>query len=209
MTSIRKYPVSESIVFHKTTAAYGGLSNMAAGFSLNVNDVVIPTAEHLYQACRFPNDPGLQQESISIPSPMTAKWVGRKHIEKTRKDWDQVRFKIMQCELELKLSQNWIDFSNLLISTENKQIVELSPKDKIWGAVKEGDFLIGTNALGRLLMFIRETFVKTNNQLFCVDPLNIPDFYFLGHPIETSCNENFYDEINWVLSNEIEKEVTL
>lgn len=209
MASVRKYLISDSIVFHKTTAAYGGLSNMAAGFSLNVNDVIIPTAEHLYQACRFPNEPQLQLEIISTASPMTAKWIGRKHIEKTRKDWNDIRFKIMQWVLELKLSQNWDNFSNLLISTYDKPIVELSPKDKIWGAVREGEFLVGTNALGRLLMFIRETYVKTNNQLICIEPLDLSQFCFLGHPIETICNENFYNEINWILSDENEAEVTI
>jgi ribA/ribD-fused uncharacterized protein len=202
MASIRKYPIAASVVFHKTTAAYGGLSNMAAGFSLNVNDVVIATAEHLYQACRFPEYPQLQWDILTTPSPMTAKWTGRKHLEKTRSDWDDVRFKIMQWALELKLSQNWEAFSSLLLSTEDKPIVELSPKDKIWGAVKIGDQLVGVNALGRLLMLTRETFVKPSIQPHCVEALKIPDFLLLGHPIELVCNDSYYEEINWSLSAE-------
>jgi hypothetical protein len=202
MKSSRSYPLSESIVFRKTKDDFGGLSNMASGFSLNINDIIIPTAEHLYQACRFPYHPALQFDIINEHSPMTAKWIGRKNIAHTRKDWDMTRFKIMQWVLEVKLSQNWETFGSLLMSTGNKHIVEQAPKDKIWGAVKEGDMLIGTNALGRLLMLIREKYVKTSQYKRCVSPVEIPDFLLFGHPIELVCNDNYHEEIMWSLSQE-------
>jgi ribA/ribD-fused uncharacterized protein len=202
MNSSRIYPLADSIVFHKTTAEYGGLSNMAGGYSLNINDVIISSVEHLYQACRFPSHPQLQLDIISEPSPMTAKWIGRKHIDLTRNDWSEVRFKIMQWVLEVKLSQNWETFGKLLLSTGDKPIVEKAPKDKIWGAVQEGDNLVGTNALGRLLMYVRERYVKTNNYQRCIEPLNIPDFMLLGHQIELVCNEHYQEEIRWSLSQE-------
>lgn len=202
MRQNRVYKVSESIVFHKTTAEYGGLSNMAAGYSLNINDIIIPTAEHLYQACRFPGNPELQVAIINEPSPMTAKWVGRKHIEKTRNDWEQVRFKIMKWVLEVKLSQNWESFGSLLKATGKMPIVEQARRDKVWGAVKENNLLVGVNALGRLLMQVREQYVVPNHQQRCVQPLEIPDFLFLGHPIEMVCNENYFEEIRWSSSND-------
>lgn len=200
MRQNRVYQLSETIIFHKTTAEFGGLSNMAGGYSLNINNIIIPTAEHLYQACRFPQNAELQFSIINEPSPMKAKWIGRAHIHETRADWDAVRFKIMQWVLEVKLSQNWENFSALLKATKNKPIVELTPKDKIWGAVKDGDKLVGVNALGRLLMFIRQQYVFTNLYQRCVEPLNIPDFLFLGHPIEIVCNDMYQEEIEWSLS---------
>jgi ribA/ribD-fused uncharacterized protein len=203
MRGSRTYPLSESIVFHKTTAEYGGLSNMAAGYSLNINDVIIPTAEHLYQACRFPAHPDIQLAIINENSPMNAKWVGRKHIDKTRPDWEQVKFKVMQWVLEVKLSQNWETFGELLLSTGDKNIIELTNKDKVWGAKKEdNNQLVGVNALGRLLMDIRERYVKTNIYQRCIEPLIIPNFLLFGFPIEMVCNEHYHEEIRWSLSGD-------
>jgi ribA/ribD-fused uncharacterized protein len=197
MANTRTYLPASSIVFHKTKAEFGGLSNMAAGYSVNINDVIIPTIEHLYQACRFPHLPQLQLDIISAPSPMKAKWIGRAQINLSRKDWDRVRFKIMQWCIEVKLSQNWESFGSLLRSTDSKPIVELAPRDKIWGATKDGDQLVGTNALGRLLMYVRERYVKTNDCQRCVHPLTIPNFTLLGNPIDRVCNENHLEEIRW------------
>jgi len=202
MRSSRIYSFPDSIVLRKTKDGFGGLSNMAAGFSLNINDIIIPTAEHLYQACRFPHHPQVQLDIINEPSPMTAKWISRKNIEHTRKDWDPVRFKIMQWVLEVKLSQNWETFGSLLMATEDKPIVEEAPRDKIWGAVRDGDTLTGTNALGRLLMLVREKYVKTGQYKRCVAPVDIPDFLLLGHPIGLVCNDNYHEEIRWSLSQE-------
>jgi ribA/ribD-fused uncharacterized protein len=200
MSQQRTYKLSDTIIFHKTTAAYGGLSNMAAGYSLNINDVIIPSAEHLYQLCRFPRNPEIQWQIITEPNPMKAKWISRAHNDNTRPDWNQVRYKIMQWVLEVKLSQNWNTFGTLLQKTEDKPIVELTNKDKVWGAKKEGDLLIGINALGRLLMLVRGKYVVANQYQRCVQPLNISDFLFLGHPIDLVCNQEFQEEINWSLS---------
>jgi ribA/ribD-fused uncharacterized protein len=199
----RTYLLTDSAVFKKTKEKFGGLSNMAAGFSLNVNDILIPSAEHLYQACRFPDHPEIQMDIINETNPMKAKWIGRKHISLSRSDWDQVCFKVMQWCLEIKLSQNWQTFGYLLASTEDKNIVELTTHPKIWGAVQQGDKLVGVNALGRLLMYIRERYVKTSDYQRCVQPLSIPDFKLLGHQIETICNEHYQDEIRWSLTREV------
>lgn len=202
MNNTRTYSTNDSIIFSKTTAPFGGLSNMAAGFSININDIIIPTAEHLYQACRFPDYPQLQLDIINEPSPMTAKQIGRNNIACTRNDWEQIRFKVMQWVLEVKLSQNWETFSGLLLETGNKNIVELTPTNKVWGAVKNGDILTGVNALGRLLMLMRERYAKTNNYQRCVPPLEVDNFMLLGYPIEMVCNEDYEAEIRWSLSEE-------
>src|SRR5580698_10128284 len=120
--SMRIYSISDSIVFKKTKEAFGGLSNMAAGYSVCVHDILIPTSEHLYQACRFPEYPELQWDIINEKSPMRDKWIGRANIKLTRPDWEQVQFKVMQWAIEVKLSQNWDAFSALLLSTGTKNI---------------------------------------------------------------------------------------
>jgi len=200
---IRTYLLTDSIVFRKTKEEFGGLSNMASGFSIKINDVVIPSAEHLYQACRFPDYPNLQWDIIQQHSPMNAKWVSRANTKLTRSDWDSVRFKIMQWVLEVKLSQNWEKFSCLLLQTEKKPIVEASPKDKVWGAVRDGNCFVGINALGRLLMLVRNEYVYKLKHNRCVQPLAIENFLFLGNKIDMICVDeyadhdctNFYDNI--------------
>lgn len=200
MTHCRTYQIKEAVIFQKTTMEFGGLSNMAAGYSLNVNDIIIPTAEHLYQACRFPQHPKLQWDIIHEKSPMKAKWIGRGNIDKTRKDWNEVRFAIMKWVLEVKLSQNWESFGTLLRQTKGKPIVELTQKDKVWGVIKQGEILVGINALGRLLMDIREKYIMTDDYQRCVFPIEIPEFKICGQQIEMVCNDDFIAEIEWSIS---------
>lgn len=204
MRNFRTYLMKDAVIFQKTTLDFGGLSNMAAGFSLNVNDIIIPTAEHLYQACRFPQHPHLQWDIISEPNPMKAKWIGKGNIEKTREDWNDVRFAIMKWVLEVKLSQNWETFGSLLRMTGEKPIVELTQKDKVWGAMRQGDNLVGVNALGRLLMYLRENYVMKNDYQRCVFPLEITEFRLCDQQIEMVCNDHFVAEIEWSLSQAVD-----
>lgn len=187
--SERTYNSSDVIAFKSTKEEFGGLSNMAPGYSLRVNDVIIPTAEALYQACRFPLFPQIQEEIINQNSPMTAKMVSRKYHGHTRQDWEEVKYDIMYWVLKVKLSQNYEKFSNLLKKTGSAPIVELSNKDKDWAVVPEGsNTLRGKNALGRLLMQLRSEFVHHNNSNDCVTSLNIHGFLLYGSEIETVCN---------------------
>lgn len=192
----RVYNISEVVTFRKTSAPFGGLSNMAPGFSLNINGIIVKSAEHLYQAMRFPINPEIQAMILEEVSPMTAKMISKKYsLKYTRPDWLNVRFAVMKWVLEIKLSQNWNTFGELLLRTENKAIVELTPKDKIWGAVLKGSTLEGTNALGRMLMFIREEYVKKNNHLRCIQPVVIPAFLLFNNPIEIVCDDVFYSDL--------------
>jgi ribA/ribD-fused uncharacterized protein len=203
MKDTREYLASEVVTFRSTKEELGGLSNMAPGFSLNVNGVIIPSTEHLYQACRFPLFPAIQLEIISQTSPMTAKMVSRKYNKFTRQDWIDVRIKIMRWCLEIKLSQNWDKFSSVLLKTGDKPIVEVSHKDKIWAAVHEGDRLVGMNALGRLLMQLREKRVKSHTSMRCVEPLPLVAFLLYGSPIEEVCNESFEEELRYALVDDV------
>ncbi len=185
----RIYKKEEVITFKSTKERYGGLSNMAPGYSIRVNDVIIPSSEALYQACRFPLFPEIQQEIIEQNSPMTAKMISRKYSKHTRQDWEIVKYDIMYWALQVKLSQNFDKFSKLLIETGNKPIVELSNKDKDWAAVETNEnTLIGKNALGRLLMQLRSEYIHKNKNIDCVEPINIIGFLLYGSDIETVCN---------------------
>ena len=186
---MRSYKRSDVIVFRKTKEQYGGLSNMASDFPLCVNGVAIRTAEALYQACRFPDLPEIQLKLIAEKSPMTAKMKSKPHRKNTRPDWDFTRVKIMRWCLRVKLAQNWEKFGELLLSTGDLPIVEESRKDQFWGAKLDPEgILVGVNALGRLIMELREDYKKIlNSDTFVVEPLDIDNFRLNNNPIETIC----------------------
>lgn len=197
--SERTYNKSDVVYFKSTKANFGGLSNMASGYSIRVNDIIIPSAEALYQACRYPLFPAIQQEIIQQNSPMTAKMKSRKYLEYTRQDWEKVKYSIMYWVLQVKLSQNFDKFSQILLETSNKPIVELSNKDKDWAAVEvEKGILVGKNALGRLLMQLRKEYLNSANYIECVHPVDIFGFLLYGSQIESVCNPKMEFEKNYL-----------
>ncbi len=183
----RKYKRSEVVIFRKTNEEFGGLSNMAPGFPIEIDGIHIRTSEALYQACRFPHSEKIQKIIIEQKSPMTAKMKSKPFRRETRGDWMNVRINIMRWCLRVKLACNWDKFKQLLMATENKPIVEESRRDKFWGAIPNGDeILIGQNILGRLLMELREE-LKNNDisTLEIVEPPPIENFVLLNKKIPT------------------------
>jgi len=191
-SQVRIYDRTKSVVFLRTKDSFGGLSNMAGGFSLCVNGIKFRTAEALYQACRFPHLPEIQQLIIDAPSPMIAKMTSKLNLELSRSDWIRVRVRIMRWCLRAKLLENWQSFGNLLLESGDKPIVELSFKDEFWGAKPVDKFkLVGMNVLGRLLMELREELNSDqHDSLLRVIPVQISDFILLGLPIETLTKES-------------------
>ncbi len=189
--SERTYKLDEVITFRKTTEKFGGLSNMSSGFSLFVNEINIANTEILYQACRFPLFPNIQEEIISKTNPMEAKKISRKYLNCTRQDWNDVKFKVMRWCLRVKYIQNVTSFSKLLCETSNKPIVEYSSTDNIWGAIPvKKDLLQGKNALGRLLMELREKYVVEQTNVEFIEPVDIPAFLLFNNPIKkTYCSD--------------------
>ncbi len=184
------YKSDDVVCFKKTREAFGGLSNMAAGYPIKVNGVPILTSEALYQACRFPHLPDVQKAIISAKSPMAAKMIGKPYRSQSREDFDTVKVDIMRWCLLLKLSQNSMAFGRLLISTKDKDIVEDSHNDRFWGAVLDNEtpeILRGCNVLGKLLIELRELYKDNRNapQLLIIEPLDLSNFMLYGKPIET------------------------
>lgn len=182
---VRTYARAESVVFLKTTERFGGLSNMAGGYPIRVNGIRILTSEALYQACRFPHLPDVQRMIIGENSPMTAKMKSKPHRKDSRSDWDRVRVSVMRWCLRMKLAQNWAKFSELLLQTDDRPIVEESRRDGFWGARAIDDWnLVGMNVLGRLLMELRDA-VKSHgcDAFLTLEPPAIPKFLLLGRPI--------------------------
>ena len=197
-SQIRVYDRTSSVVFLKTKEEFGGLSNMAGGFPLVVNDIPIRTSEALYQACRFPHLPDVQKLIIDQRSPMTAKMKGKPYRHDSRSDWNKVRINVMRWCLRVKLVQNWTTFGRLLLETNSRPIVEQSRKDDFWGAKPvDEDTLVGMNVLGRLLMELRESVKTEPPETFGeVRPLRIHDFLLYGHGIELVRAASAYGSIS-------------
>lgn len=186
---LRTYSRKDSVVFLKTDEPFGGLSNMAGRYPIHVNGIRVLTSEALYQVCRFPHLPEVQRMIIGQNSPMTAKMRSKPYRKDSRSDWDQVRVRIMRWCLRMKLANNWSTFSELLLRTGDRSIVEESRKDDFWGAkpTDDGSTLIGMNVLGRLLMELREQ-VRLQGREAALDvaPPPIPQFLLLGRPIDVT-----------------------
>lgn len=196
--NIRNYNAKEAIVFRKTTEPFGGLSNMASGYALYINEVIIPSSEHLYQAMRYPTNPEIQFEIINQDNAMKAKMISNKYkAQFSRPDWEKIQIKVMRWALEIKLAQNWDKFSTILQETQNKSIVEFATDNKIWGAKPaSNDELVGVNALGRLLMELREKYISENNRIFCVNPPDVPALLLYNQHIDIICDDMIIDYHN-------------
>ena len=181
----RAYSPHDTVVFHKTKERWGELSNMASGFPLIVVGRVWPSSEALYQACRFPDLPDVQQMIARETSAMAAKMKSKPHRSASREDWPRIRVRIMRWVLRVKLAQHMKRFGSVLLETGDAAIVERSSKDRFWGAVESGDgTLEGQNVLGRLLMELREELrTKPPEELAVVMPPRVENFVLLGRPV--------------------------
>lgn len=181
--SSRTYFRYQCVIFWKTREQFGPLSNMAGGFPIRVNQLLVPSVEALYQACRYPHLPEVQKLIVGQRSPMTAKMVGKPYREDTRPDWEDVKVDIMRWCLRVKYVQHG-RFADALHSTGLLPIVEKSRKDTFWGAKEiEPDRFEGCNVLGRLLMQLRaEATHVTKRELF-IKPPEIPCFTLLSEAI--------------------------
>jgi ribA/ribD-fused uncharacterized protein len=181
----RTYTPAEVIKFRKTSEPFGGLSNMAPGFPVVVNHIHFWTSEALYQCCRYPDAPDVQEMIACERSPMTAKMKGKKFRDLTRSDWEQIRVRVMRWSLKVKLAQHQGTFGKLLLETGIKPIVEESAKDQFWGAkTQDGAALMGVNVLGRLLMELREQWRSAPSDFEQVPPPPIPNFLLFGRQVE-------------------------
>ncbi|MGB3561217.1 MAG: NADAR family protein, partial [Geitlerinemataceae cyanobacterium] len=206
----RTYRRQESITFRKTTEPFGGLSNMAGGYPLFVNGIKILTSEALYQACRFPHLPDVQQLIIAESSPMTAKMKTKPYRDNSRPDWEFVRTRVMRWCLQVKLVQNWDKFSQLLLETGDLPIVEDSWKDDFWGAKPQaGEMLVGINALGRLLMQLREQ-VKSGELTVqtIIKPLSLPNFLLYGQEINSISARSGYYPVSYTNLTDVKEDTS-
>ena len=182
------YSIKGSCIIYKTKEEFGGLSNMAGGFPLIINNIQIRNTETLFQICRYPHSPKIQQEILDQASPIIAKRVSKRNRDKTRDDWEDVKIELMRWCLKVKSAQHYDRIKLILDSTKSKSIVEKHWRKDYWGTLidkSDPTKLVGYNVLGKLWMEIRDDFKKkSKNQLLAVKTLDIENFLFMGKPIE-------------------------
>lgn len=160
---ISSYPAAECAVFCSTHEEWGIFSNMAAS-TIVVEGVEFKSSEHLFQMMKFKEPEVVERvwngitahgkKSLNIK--MTAKSY---EPQQRREDWgqmlvDAIKFcmvkKYEQCEQfrqELERSRG--------LSIVEKQANPLKRADA-WSAKLEGDYWVGPNLTGRLLMELRD-----------------------------------------------------
>lgn len=100
------------------------------------------------------------EERIRISlSPMEAAKMGRDRRNPLREDWEEVKDVIMKKAVLKKFSTHK-DIKAILLSTEDKVIVEKTSNDYYWGCGQDGS---GKNMLGKILMEVRELLKDYNN----------------------------------------------
>ena len=144
--------------FKKSKEQYGKLSNMTGGFALSVHGVKFSGPEALYQALKYPDTIEAQRAIADAGSGMEAKRVAYRdeYSKFLRPDWDDIRMSAMRVTLMLKLHQHFLGFGLALKETEDLLIVEISDRDDFWGAKPVKGGYCGKNALGLLLMALRQ-----------------------------------------------------
>lgn len=144
------------IFFLRTSGDFGCFSNFfVSGFYYD--DRWWKSSEHCYQAFKF-TDKKIQERIRSQPNAFMAAREGRSKQYPLRHDWDlsvdgdPVKEKVMYEILKAKFTQNKA-LRDILLSTGNRMIYELSYRDQYWGTLPDKS---GKNRLGVLLMRLRD-----------------------------------------------------
>jgi hypothetical protein len=148
--------VTDDIVIRKVREPYGWLGNMSP------HPVGLwRTAEHAFQAQRFPDTSEVRKLIMAATSPMMVKRIAKEHaremIVQPRSEQDISNMRVI---LGLKLEQHPL-LLEALRATGNRRIVEdctarANESGLFWGAARQADGTWhGTNTLGVLWMALR------------------------------------------------------
>lgn len=139
-----------TIYFYSTREKYGCFSNFSYhGFELD--GLYWYTSEHYFQAQKFAETPHVEQIRL-VKTPKDAARMGRDRKRPLRSDWEQVKDDIMR-KAVLRKFQTHAEIREILLSTDDEEIVENSPTDYYWGCGSDGS---GKNMLGKILMEVRD-----------------------------------------------------
>lgn len=139
---------NDPILFYENE--YYFLSNFSS-FAIEWKGYLCMTSEHAYQLEKF-EDEEIREKIRNTKSAHDSKKTANLYKDKYRKDWDDIKLKIMKEILQEKVKQHPY-IKRKLIESVDREIIENSHKDSFWGWGPNKD---GTNHLGKLWMEIRE-----------------------------------------------------
>ncbi|TVP65239.1 MAG: NADAR family protein [Nodularia sp. (in: Bacteria)] len=147
-----------TIYFYSPREQYGCFSNFSPhGFELD--NLYWYTSEHYFQAQKFVGTFHVEQIRL-VKTPNDAAKMGRESSRPLRQDWEKVKDDVMRKAVMRKFATHQY-IREILLATDNKEIVENSPIDYYWGCGSDGS---GKNRLGIILMEVREI-LRYNNGL--------------------------------------------
>jgi N-glycosidase YbiA len=140
-----------AIRFYRTNEIpYGVFSNFSKhGFSLDGD--YWPTVEHYYQAQKFVETSHVE-DVRRAETAFIARQIGNDRSHPLRADWDDIREEVMWRAICRKFEEH-TELRDILLGTDDQELVEASPYDSFWGEGPRGD---GENRFGKQLMRLRE-----------------------------------------------------
>lgn len=138
------------IFYQKTNAPYGCLQNFFVS-PFTFDNRMWRTVEHCYQAFKF-EDKVLQEYIRNQPNAYAAALIGRNPQYTLRPGWDdKLKINVM-CNLILQKFTQCNDLREILLSTGDANLYELSYKDNFWGTKPDKS---GLNHQGKITMAVR------------------------------------------------------
>ena len=154
---MRIYAKDQVCGFRVTRAAWGSFSNFQPlAVPIAAGPWTFPTAEHLYQACKFAARPDIQQRIAEAPTARDAVAIGRAPGLGIGPGWNAQRVDVMRWVLRMKREANAAAINAVFADTGDRPIVEVSTRDPWWGTRPVADRYEGRNVLGRLWMELRQ-----------------------------------------------------
>lgn len=165
-----KYSYSQYIFFWSEKNTYGFMSNFYP-CTFKENSYTYNCSEQYFmkkkQELFDPTNEQLANAIMNTSDPKEIKKYGRAVKNYNETIWNTHRFNAMLNANKLKFSSN-PNLREQLLETGNKILVEASPYDNIWGIgldkkdalTLEPDKWPGQNLLGKVLMEVRDEFIK-------------------------------------------------
>jgi len=130
--------------------SYGCFSNFSP-HGIEMEGVYYKTSEHYFQAMKFVGSASDMEAVRRAATPKHAAELGRDRQRPLRPDWEAVKDNVMRGAV-LQKFRTHPEIRDILMGTDDEEIVENAPGDRYWGIGADGT---GKNMLGIILMETR------------------------------------------------------
>jgi GTP cyclohydrolase II len=155
---------NDQIHFYHSDQPWGEFSNFSQ-HAVYLQGKIWRTTEHFYQAQKF-TDQELQERIRTAASPMLAKEIASQlEVKYLQEDWYNKKEQAMWQAITAKFTQH-PELKELLLSTEQRNIIEHTNNDSYWGDAEDGS---GLNRLGELLMLLRSQLLDNKVLKLCAE----------------------------------------